>query len=71
MPYFKDFFDDFMRNSNLGIGVLHVKRGVYKTIYGSVFVIWLYRQKEYRPCDYDRNLGVLHKFQIDISTNSR
>ena len=25
LPYFKDFFDDFMRNSNIGIGVLHVK----------------------------------------------
>ena len=25
LPYFKDFVDDFMRNSNLGIRVLHVK----------------------------------------------
>ena len=28
MPYFLDFFDDFMRNINCGIGVLHVKRQI-------------------------------------------
>ena len=26
--YFLDFLDDFMRNSNFGIGVLHVKRQI-------------------------------------------
>ena len=25
LPYFLDFVDDLMRNSNFGIGVLHVK----------------------------------------------
>ena len=56
-----------------------------KFFYCSVFMIWLYIQKAmYRPCDLDlwpmkvniflcieyHPINILHKFQIDISSNS-
>ena len=33
--FFKIYFDDCMRNSNFGIGVLHVKRKYYGNLLGS------------------------------------
>ena len=48
------FWDDFMRNSNFGIGVLYVRHQILKIFYGSVFVIGLHLQKAmYRSCDLD------------------